>query len=354
MNESRFKDSSNGPEGQEDEKDSRAALLRRIGIAEPDEVKEARKFPLVPLLLALIVLQAAAVIYLIAFKSPGAAGEQGSAASAAPSQAKGGAPVPSASSTAQLVAQGYLVAQRQATVSSRQLGVIEAIYVDEGDVVAKGQILGQLDPRDATLGRQAFEAELRVLQASTRSVRAELERERREIARRTALFQRGFLPKAEIEAAQTRFDVAQISVASALSREQSVREQIARAKLQIDDLSIRAPFAGVVTERNAQPGEVLAPSGAGGGFTRTGLCTIVDMRSLQIVVDVNEQMIKRVAQGQPVEAELTAYPELKLRGRVAQITPSADRGRGTVRVRIKLLVEDSRLLPDMAVKVRFL
>jgi HlyD family secretion protein len=353
MSQSWLKDSSNRPEGQEVEKDSRAALLRRIGIAEPGEVKEARKFQFVPLLVALIVLQAAAVIYLMAFKSPGAVGEQVVTASAAP-QAKGGAPVPPVSSAAQLVAQGYIVAQRQATVSSRQLGVIEAIYVDEGDVVSKGQILGQLDPRDATLGLQAIAAELRVLQASTRSVRAELERERSEIARRTALFQKGFLSKAEMEAAQTRFEVAQASVASALSREQSAREQISRAKLQIDDLSIRAPFAGVVTERNAQPGEVLAPSGAGGGFTRTGLCTIVDMKSLQIVVDVNEQMITRVAQGQPVEAELTAYPDLKMRGRVAQITPSADRGRGTVRVRIELLIEDSRLLPDMAVKVRFL
>lgn len=332
----------------------RAALLRRIGIAADVPIERTSKSSLVPLLLAVIVLQTALVAYLVLTGRIGLFAET-EAGSAQTAQANG---VSGANrkivSRASLVAQGYIVAKRRATVSSRQLGVIEAIYVDEGDFVTKGQVLGQLDRRDGSLALRAVEAELRTLQAATRSARAQLERERSDLARRSALFDRGFVSKADNEAARTRFEVGQADVASALAREQNAREQIARARLQINDLSIRAPFSGIVIERNAQPGEVLAPSGAGGGFTRTGLCTIVDMSSRQIVVDVSEQMIARVRSGQRVEAELPAYPDLDVSGRVAQITPSADRGRGTVRVRIDLLTTDLRILPDMAAKVRFL
>jgi RND family efflux transporter MFP subunit len=313
---------------------------------------------LVTLLIAVAALQLVLIAYLVFFDGASPSGrspdEQGPAAVPAAASADSRAPSGPRANATQLVAQGYVVAQRQATVSSRQLGVIKEIYVDEGDVVDKGQVLGQLDPRDAQIALRALQAELRVIEAETRSARAEQEQERSYLARYAALEERGFLSSHDRDLAQTRFEVARAKVASAVSREDYTREQIARARLQIDDLSIRAPFAGVVIERNAQPGEVLAPSGAGGGFTRTGLCTIVDMSSLQIVIDVNEQMITRVREGQRVEAELSAYRDLKVSGRVAQITPSADRARGTVRVRIQLLTEDPRILPDMAVKVRFL
>lgn len=341
------------PEGAGASQGNREELLRRI-VAGKDEPGQGRRaFPLVPLLLAVVVLQCVLVAYLVLSGGPAAGGPE---ATGAPdvATAGGGAPAQAAANPAQLVAQGYIVAQRQATVSSRTLGVIQDIYVDEGDVVAQGQVLGQLDPRDAQLGLRALQAELNVLKATTQSMRAELAKQQNYLARNETLYERGYLSHTDKDLVQTNFDIAAANVASALSREENAREQIARARLQIDDLSIRAPFAGVVIERNAQPGEVLAPSGAGGGFTRTGLCTIVDMGSLQIVIDVNEQMITRVVKGQPVEAELSAYPDLKVAGRVAQITPSADRGRGTVRVRIELLTEDPRILPDMAVKVRFL
>lgn len=354
MNAPPFNERSNLPDEPPGRNDDRAALLRRIGVASTEPVERTGKFPLVPILFAVIALQMAVAGYLILSGRAPIPGESRAEPVQGPRGDAAGAADQGRASTAKLVAQGYIVAKRRATVSSRQLGVIAAIYVDEGDYVTKGQVLGQLDRRDSSLALRAAEAELRVLQAATRSARAQLERERRDLARRSALFDRGHISKADMEAAQARYEVSQADLASALAREQNVREQVSRARLQINDLSIRAPFSGIVIERNAQPGEVLAPSGAGGGFTRTGLCTIVDMNSRQIVVDVSEQMITRVRQGQPVEAELPAYPDLNVSGRVAQITPSADRGRGTVRVRIDLLTDDLRILPDMAVKVRFL
>jgi HlyD family secretion protein len=354
MNVPPFRDASNAPDEPPGRADDRAALLRRIGIAADQPVETTGKSRLVPVLIAVLALQTAIVAYLIlSGRIQLFAGTEAEPAEVAQKAEAGGANR-EAAPTASLVAQGYIVAERRATVSSRQLGVIEAIYVDEGDHVTQGQVLGQLDRRDATLALRAVEAEFRVLEAATRSARTQLERERSDLARRSTLFGRGFISGTDMEAAQARFDVAQAVLASALAREQNVREQIARARLQINDLSIRAPFSGIVIERNAQPGEVLAPTGAGGGFTRTGLCTIVDMSSRQIVVDVSEQMITRVRSGQRVEAELPAYPGLAVQGRVAQITPSADRGRGTVRVRIDLLTQDLRILPDMAVRVRFL
>jgi RND family efflux transporter MFP subunit len=352
MNAAPFNDGSGKPDELPGSTDERAALLRRIGAGTVEPVERVGKFPLVPVLLAVIVLLMAIVGYLVL---SGSGQPEGSGAQPSQVAQDGNTGADEkAPSKASLVAQGYIVAKRRATVSSRQLGVIEAIYVDEGDFVREGQVLGQLDRRDSSLALRAAEAELRVLQAATRSARAQLERERSDLARRSALFEQGHISRADMEAAKARSEVSHAELASALAREQTVREQVGRARLLINDLSIRAPFSGIVIERNAQPGEVLAPSGAGGGFTRTGLCTIVDMKSRQIVVDVSEQMITRVRQGQRVEAELPAYPGLDVSGRVAQITPSADRGRGTVRVRIDLLTDDLRILPDMAVKVRFL
>jgi RND family efflux transporter MFP subunit len=123
---------------------------------------------------------------------------------------------------------------------------------------------------------------------------------------------------------------------------------------QLDDMRILAPFAGVVIDKAAQPGEMISPVSAGGGFTRTGICTIVDMDSLEVEVDVNESYINRVSAGQPVLATLNSYPDWKIPAEVITIIPSADRNRATVRVRIRLLERDQRILPDMGVKVAFL
>jgi len=120
------------------------------------------------------------------------------------------------------------------------------------------------------------------------------------------------------------------------------------------DMVIRAPFSGVALSKDAQPGEMVSPVSAGGGFTRTGISTIVDMRSLEIEVDVNESYINRVTARQPVTAVLDAYPDFEIPAKVIAVVPTADRQKATVLVRIGFNQLDPRILPDMGVKVTFL
>jgi RND family efflux transporter MFP subunit len=130
--------------------------------------------------------------------------------------------------------------------------------------------------------------------------------------------------------------------------------QVALRQSDLDDTVIRAPFAGVALSKDAQPGEMVSPVSAGGGFTRTGISTIVDMSSLEIEVDVNESFINRVTPGQKVEATLDAYPDWRIPAHVITIVPTADRQRATVLVRIAFEQLDPRILPDMGVKVAFM
>ena len=131
------------------------------------------------------------------------------------------------------------------------------------------------------------------------------------------------------------------------------RLEVARQKEIVDDHTVKAPFSGIVTIKNAQPGEIVAPGSAGGGFTRTGICTIVDMTSLEIEADVNEAFIGRIFNDQQVRANLDAYPDWDIPASVIAIIPTANRDKATVRVRIRLDVADSRILPDMGVKIAF-
>ena len=156
-------------------------------------------------------------------------------------------------------------------------------------------------------------------------------------------------------------DQAQAEVNSLIARISSVREQINVARSQvalqqtaIDDMVIRAPFSGVALSKDAQAGEMVSPVSAGGGFTRTGISTIVDMKSLEIEVDVNESYINRVTAGQPVSAVLDAYPDFQIPAKVIAVVPTADRQKATVLVRIGFNALDPRILPDMGVKVTFL
>src|SRR6185503_10582472 len=131
------------------------------------------------------------------------------------------------------------------------------------------------------------------------------------------------------------------------------QRSLALRQQDVTDTEIRAPFAGVVTSKNAQPGEMISPMSAGGGFTRTGICTLVDMASLEFEVDVNEAYINRVRPGQPAEGVLDAYPDWRIPAHVITIVPTADRQKATVMVRIAIDVRDPRILPDMGVKVSF-
>jgi RND family efflux transporter MFP subunit len=253
-----------------------------------------------------------------------------------------------------LNASGYVTARRRATVSSKVTGRVIEVNVEEGMQVRQGQVLARLD--DSTL-RAALALSRAQLEASRRAVpetEVRLEEARINLRRREQLRQDGLTTPADI-------DQAQAEVNSLLARITSMREQIKVAESQVavqqtalDDTIIRAPFSGVAISKDAQPGEMVSPVSAGGGFTRTGICTIVDMRSLEIEVDVNESYINRVTPGQPVTAMLDAYPDWPIPGKVITAVPTADRQKATVLVRIAFNQLDPRILPDMGVKVTFL
>lgn len=239
-----------------------------------------------------------------------------------------------------LVASGYVVAKRQATVAAEVTGRVIEIRFEEGDHVRQGQVLAVLEP---TLARaQADSARSHALAAD-----ADLAEAQRELDRTKTLAQQGFASNAALTAAQSHFDQARAARNAAYSDSHGANAELARYE-------IKAPFAGVVVNKAAQAGEIISPISAGGGFTRTGLCTIIDMSSLEIEVDVSESYIARVSNGQPVQAVLDAYPGVTFPAHVIATIPTADRSRATVRVRIGFDHLDPRILPEMAIKVTFL
>ena len=253
-----------------------------------------------------------------------------------------------------LNASGYVVARRIATVASKVTGRVVEVDVDEGATVHAGQVLARLDPTTVhaaweVAARQLDAARLNEREIEVRLVDARHTLERvREIRRRELV-------------AQSVFDSAEADGNALAARLEAARGEAAvaastlRARAQdLDDLVIRAPFDGVAISKDAQAGEMVSPISAGGGFTRTGIATIVDMASRELEVDVNEAFINRVLPGQPVEATLDAYPGEVLPARVLKIVPTADRQKATVKVRIGLDQLEPRILPDMGVKVRFL
>ena len=258
------------------------------------------------------------------------------------------------SAGAVLNASGYVTARRQATVSSKITGKVVDVLVEEGMEIREGQVLAHLD--DATPRKQLALAEARL--ASQRHALAETAVRLREAKlnqqRMRHLLEQGVTTQAQLDAADAetdsfaaRLDVGRQDVAVA-EREVALRRQ------DVEDTVIRAPFAGVAVSKDAQPGEMISPVSAGGGFTRTGICTLVDMKSLEIEVDVNESYIPRVKPGQRATATLDAYPDWQIPSRVIMPVPTADRQKATVRVRLAFDQLDPRILPDMGVKVAFL
>lgn len=259
-----------------------------------------------------------------------------------------------ASREAGLIASGFVVARRQATVASEVTGRIIELRIDEGQRVAKGQVLAVLDPTVIAADQLAAGAQIRASEAAAAALRAELGDARRIADRSVELDRRGFAVNADVTRNHARVNTLEAQLAGAHADVAAARAARQRVDQQAERLRIRAPFAGVIVDKNAQPGEIISPVSAGGGFTRTGICTLVDMSSLEIEVDVSEQFIARVREGQNVVAVMDAYPNDKLPAYVIATIPAADRGRSTVRVRIGLRELDPRLLPNMAVKATFI
>jgi RND family efflux transporter MFP subunit len=244
-----------------------------------------------------------------------------------------------------LDASGYVVARRAATVASKITARMVELDIEEGEHVKAGQIIARLDDTNIRAALEQAGAQLDYAKAGLEETRVNLANARRDYDRQTSLLAGHFVSQSAVDNAETSFDGLRVAVA-----ERGVNV----AQRNLDDTIVRAPFAGVVTVKAAQPGEIVSPISAGGGFTRTGIGTIVDMESLEIQVDVNENFINRVLPNQKVTAKLNAYPDWQIPAHVIAVIPTADRSKGTVLVRIGLDQRDDRILPEMGVRVSFL
>jgi RND family efflux transporter MFP subunit len=338
--------------------DDKAKLLRSLRIdRHQDDVAPAGRSRW-PMRLAAFGVVAAALVLVavfapdlrVALRSNEPAPPPAAAPSAAPPAALAAEPRRPGS----LVASGYVVARRKATVAAEITGKVVEVLIEEGMVVQAGQIVARLDSvlseKDLALARsRAASAE-----AAIAMISAELEVAARILSRVKSLSQKSIASEADLTRAEARVGVLTAQLRQSQSQLQTARLDAQRSEAVLDKHQIRAPFGGVVVDRSAQPGEMISPLSAGGGFTRTGVCTIVDMDSLEIEVDVNEAFIGRVTAGGAVSAVLDAYPDWTIPASVIAVVPTANREKATVRVRIALQRKDPRILPDMAVKVTFL
>ncbi|MDQ3287262.1 MAG: efflux RND transporter periplasmic adaptor subunit [Pseudomonadota bacterium] len=253
-----------------------------------------------------------------------------------------------------LDASGYIVARRMATVSSKITGKVREVLIEEGQQVQEGEVLATLDPLDADAQRALASAQVASARSQIGQVQAQLREAEANVRRLGSLLGEQLVSRAQYEQAVAQRDALRAQVASARSNVTVAGKQLEVASIGVDNTVVRAPFTGVVTAKAAQPGEIVSPVSAGGGFTRTGIGTIVDMDSLEVQVDVNEAYIGRVQPGMPVESVLNAYPDWRIPGEVIAIIPTADRSKATVKVRIALDTRDPRIVPDMGVRVSFL
>ncbi len=253
-----------------------------------------------------------------------------------------------------LDATGYVVARRQATVSSKIAGKVLDVLIEEGMTVQQDQIVATLDDSTQRAQLALADAQLSSAKALLAETQALLTQAELDLKRTEELAGKQLASESELDAARANAETLRARMLSGRENVVVARRGVDVSRDQLDNTIIRAPFGGVVVTKNAQPGEMISPISAGGGFTRTGICTIVDMESLEIEVDVNEAYIQRVRAGQEVKAILDAYPEWQIPAEVIAIVPTADRQKATVRVRVGFREIDDRVLRDMGVKVAFL
>jgi len=259
-----------------------------------------------------------------------------------------------APSNSVLDASGYVVARRQATVSAKITGKVREVLIEEGMRVEQGQVLATLDAMDQQADVELRQAQLESARSQIAETEAGLRQARADYARQQELSARKLTSTAQLDAARAQADSLAARLTSLRRQVDVAGKSLSMSRVSLEDTVIRAPFAGVVIAKAAQPGEMISPISAGGGFTRTGIGTIVDMDSLEVEVDVNEAFIGRVAAKMPVEVTLNAYPDWRIPGAVVAVIPAADRTKATVRVRVSLLEKDARIVPEMGVRVAFL
>lgn len=253
-----------------------------------------------------------------------------------------------------LDATGYVVARREATVSAKVTGKVVEVFIEEGMRVEAGELLARLDASVPKAELALAESQLASSRAALDELKVQIRQAQLDVQRTQGLAAKQLASAADLDKVQLTLEALQ----ARLERERQdvvvAERNVAVQRQLLDDMEIRAPFTGIVVAKAAQPGEMISPISAGGGFTRTGICTIVDMDSLEVEVDVNEAYINRVQPKQPVSVALNAYPDDRIPAEVIAIIPTADRNKATVKVRIGLLEKNPRVLPDMGVKVAFL
>ena len=253
-----------------------------------------------------------------------------------------------------LNASGYVTARRRATVSAKVTGKVLEVFVEEGKPVRKGQVLAKLDSSQVQASLAVGEAQLETARRGAAEDEARLREAELTLGRREQLVKEQVISKSELDSARAEVESLRARIAVAQQQVKVSESIINQRRTDLADMEVRAPFDGVAISKDAQPGEMISPVSAGGGFTRSGIATIVDMSSLEIEVDVSESYINRVHPGMPIEAVLDAYPEWRIPAHVITTVPAADRQKATVRVRIGFEQLDPKILPDMGVKVSFL
>ena len=253
-----------------------------------------------------------------------------------------------------LDATGFVVARRQASVSSKVPGKVTSVLIEEGMNVEEGQLLATLDDSITRAQLALARSQLEATRSQLSELKLRFEQATLDSERNEQLAEEGLISANEFEQSQLNRETLQSAINVSAENVAVSERTVELQEKYVADMEIRAPFTGIVISKTAQPGEMIAPVAGGGGFTRTGICTIVDMDSLEVQIDVNESYINRVQPGQQVTVQLTAYPDVRMPAEVIAIIPTADRARSTVKVRVGFKQRDDRVLPDMAVKVSFL
>jgi RND family efflux transporter MFP subunit len=253
-----------------------------------------------------------------------------------------------------LNASGYVTPRRRATIAAKITGQVVEMRVDEGMRVAKGEILARFDDVNIKAMIKTLEAEVDATEATVAEISVNLKNTERNLERNRSLYQAGVITARDLDDTKTLFDGTGAKLRLAQKQIEVSRNRLSEMKQELTNYTITAPFAGIVVSKDAQVGEIVSPVSAGGGYTRTGIATIVDMESLEIEVDINESFIAKVTIGQKVTATLDAYPDWRIPARVRTVIPTADRQKATVKVRIAFEALDPKILPDMGVKVAFM
>jgi RND family efflux transporter MFP subunit len=253
-----------------------------------------------------------------------------------------------------LNASGYVTPRRRATVAAKITGRVIKMYAEEGMQVQEGQVLAVLDESDARTRLISAQADRDATSAALADLRVNLANAERELRRTEGLEKAGVASPQALDLARTTAESYRARIQLTDEQVRAAESRIKVAQQDLDNCTVRSPFAGIVVSKDAQVGEMVSPVSAGGGFTRTGIATVVDMNSIEVEVDVNESYIARVQPGQPVTSVLDAYPDWKIPSHVRTVIPTADRQKATVKVRISFDKLDPRILPDMGVKVTFL